>query len=298
MVIRNTNTSDNNNNNDNGSDYDCDCDRYPTEHSPCHNEEPLDESMRKFHPFSSQLATTPSCAPAYHTSHSVHLDPGKAVKTAEHRTEKSGKRPVTNDYHMTRQDPVLSPQRHFPSQAPQSGVYAPDPREEDELPTWAELAERAWLHHSKGRTNCSGPSMGREVLDDVHHSCRNMGRQVPDQEHDTDEIMPAPNHPSNLHIPFHRLPALVRVDGDCFPHLFAVPPEFRRKYTLSANSSRGGYGKGWWAICKGYEISVFCDSWAYIQALTGPVNGFQKKAATWRQAVAYYNHYEQKSNTY
>lgn len=37
---------------------------------------------------------------------------------------------------------------------------------------------------------------------------------------------------------------------------------------------------------------------AYIQALTGPVNGFQKKAATWRQAVAYYNDYEQKSNTY
>ncbi|KAF7440214.1 hypothetical protein PC9H_000558 [Pleurotus ostreatus] len=287
MIIRNTNTSVDDNN-----DPDCDynCDTYPIEHSRCHNEEALDESMRNLRPFSPQPAS-PSRAAAYYTSHSVRLDPGKPVKTAERRKENSGQHPVTHEQHATRQDAVSSPRN--PSRAPQFGrkVYVPDFREEDELPTWAELAARARLD-SKGCMDRSVRSTGRE-----HHDCQTMGREVPDQEHDTTPTH-NPSHPSNLHVPFHRLPALDGVDGDRFPQLFAVPMEFRLKYPLSTNSSRGIHGKEWWAVCKGYEIGVFCDSWPYIQALTGPVNGFQKKAVTWRQALAYYNDYERKSNTY
>ncbi|KAF9501091.1 hypothetical protein BDN71DRAFT_1501381 [Pleurotus eryngii] len=281
MIICNTNTSVDNNN-DPGCDYNCDT--YPTDHSRLHNEQTLVESMGNLRPFSAQPAS-PSRAAAYYTSHSVCLDPGKPVKTAEQRMENSGQ------HHATCQDAVSSP--HNLSQAPQFGrkVYVPDFREEDELPTWAELAARAHLD-SKGRTDCSVRNTGQE-----HHDCQTMGREVPDQEHDT---MPAnnPSHSSNLYVPFHRLPVLDGVDGDRFPQLFAVLMEFLRKYPLSTNSSCGINAKEWWAVCKGYEISVFCDSWPYIQALTGPVNGFQKKAVTWRQALAYYNDYKQKSNTY
>ncbi|KAF9494568.1 hypothetical protein BDN71DRAFT_1563616 [Pleurotus eryngii] len=273
IIIRNTNTSVDDNN-DPGCDYNCDT--YPTDHSCLHNEQTLVKSMGNLCPFSAQPAS-PSRAAAYYTSHSVRLDPGKPVKTAEQRMENSGQ------HHATRQDAVSSPRN--------PKVYMPDFREEDGLPTWAELAARARLD-SKGCTDRSVQNTGQE-----HHDCQTMGQEVPNQEHD---MTPTDNssHSSNLYVPFHRLPALDRVDGDRFPQLFAVLMEFRCKYPLSTNSSHGINAKEWWAVCKGYEISVFCDSWPYIQALTGPVNGFQKKAVTWRQALAYYNNYKRKSNTY
>ncbi|KAF4586453.1 hypothetical protein EYR38_010729 [Pleurotus pulmonarius] len=229
-----------------------------------HDETALDESVKNWRPFGGQQPTgTSSRVPAtYHTSHSVSLGLGKwDTKATNQRQE-----------HSTSDDTARSPQRYrgitvYPPTSTQAQQFAspsrlrgntnPQPNgpnqfhspsrrrddhpydtEEDDMPTWAELAEARHGPKEQKRTVVHNDEPGGYAVDNINDD---------------------PNHPSNLPVPFHRLSPRAGVDGDLHPEMFAVPLEFRRKY--DAPAARNSAGKQWWAVAKGYEIGVFCDKW-------------------------------------
>ncbi|KAG9218568.1 hypothetical protein PLEOSDRAFT_1103810 [Pleurotus ostreatus PC15] len=266
---------------------------HPGNTSHCHGETALDESVKNWRPFSGQQPTgTSSRVPAtYHTSRSAFL-PGKRDTKATDQERPSGEDTARSPrrYHgITVYPPTSTLPKQFASPSrPQDNTTLkpngsnrfhscrrddPDYDAEDSMPAWAELRE---VYHGSKEQKCT-------IIDN----------DEPDG-YPADNINDDPNHPSNLPVPFHRLPPRAAIDGDLHPEMFAVPLGFRHKY--NAPAARNGAGKQWWAVAKGYEIGVFCDKWVYIQALTSSI-GFQKKAQSWKQAIAFYNEYERSSKT-